>query len=147
MRNCIRLRGKTMRERKERKPDELDAVFDTLMEDMPIDKAYQVKKELKEVDRNLWKTALAIIIAMAFIMLFLCGILIVSDYFGISEKPTDWEQVGAIAVLLPAGTIFGYVICHTYFMSKMYVRLKTMLDDALEEYVKEKSTETGDKPN
>lgn len=132
---------------KERRPSELDGVFDTLMEDIPIERAYRVRKAVDDVNRNLWRPALAMILAFGFFMLMFCGLMVVGDYLGINGEPTDWEQMGAICVLFPTCTLMGFVICHETIMDKIRSRLRHVLDDALEEYVKEKSTETGDKPN
>lgn len=136
-----------MTERKERKPDDLDGVIDALMEDIPIERAYRVRDTVRRVDKNLWKPALAIILAFAMIMLLLCGLLVTGDYFGFSEKPTNWEQVGVICLFTPMGVLMGYVLCHEMIFDKIKTRLRRLLDDALEDFVKEKSTKTGNKPN
>ena len=132
---------------KERTPTELDRVFDTLMEDIPIERAYRVRKAVEDVNRNLWKPALAMILAFGFFMLMFCGLMVAGDYFAINSEPTDWEQVGAMCVLFPTCILLGFMIWHETVMDKIRSRLRHVLDDALEEYVKEKSTETGNKPN
>ena len=147
MRNCIRQRGKTMTERNQKTTDELSEVFDILMEDIPIGKAYRVRDAVKKEGRAIWKPALYIVFAITVMMLILCGTLVVGDYFGLNGEPTDWEQVGVICVFLPTFTLLGFMICHETVMDQIKSRLRHVLDDALEEYVKEKSTETGNKPN
>lgn len=147
MRNCICLRGKTMTEKNQKTTNELDAVFDTLMEDIPIGKAYRVRDAVIKEGRTIWKPALYIVFAFAIMMLILCGTLVIGDYFGLNGEPTDWEKIGVVCVFLPTFTLLGFVICHETIMDKIRSRLRHVLDDALEEYVKEKSTETGNKPN
>ena len=130
----------------QRKPDELTAVIDALMEDMPIEKAYKVRDAVREEGRNLWKPVLLHLLALSAMMLLLCGLLVVGDYFEINAEPTNWDQFGTIAVFFPICAVLGYVVCHEVIFDKIKFRLRKILDDALEEYVKEKSTETGNKP-
>lgn len=136
-----------MTEKNQKTTDDLDEVFDTLMEDIPIERAYRIRSAVKKEGNALWKPALYIVFATTVMMLILCGTLVVGDYFGLNGEPTDWEQVGIISVFLPIFTLLGFVICHETIMDKIRSRIRHVLDDALEEYVKEKSTETGNKPN
>lgn len=136
-----------MTERNQKTTDELSEVFDALMEDIPIGKAYRVREAVKKEGRAIWKPALYLVFAITVMMLILCGTLVIGDYFGINGEPTDWEQIGVICVFFPTSTLLGFMICHETIMDQIRSRLRHVLDDALEEYVKEKSTETGDKPN